>query len=109
MGDASGSGCGPSSWKSVETNVEAVYGSWKAEVTNRSSSNFRETANLVMRLKQMIEKGSFEWGYEAFVFTDNSTTEKTTYRGSLKSKLVHNMVLDLRKMEMIGYIIVRYM
>ena len=51
VGDASGCGFGSSSWKSGETNVEAVYGSWTSEVTNQSSSNFRETANLVMRLK----------------------------------------------------------
>jgi len=73
--DTSGRGFGSSGWKAGETNVEAVYGSWKAE---------------------------------GFVFTDNSTAEKTMYRESSKSALLHNMVLDLRKIEMIGDIIVHF-
>jgi len=90
VGDASGCGFGSSSWKSRETKVDAVYGSCTSEITNRSSSNFRQAANLVMRLKRMIESGTLERGSEVFVFVDNSTAEKTMYRGgSSKSKLLH--------------------
>ena len=108
VGDASGCGFGSSSYKSGETNVEATHGSRKAEVSNRYSSNFRDAAKLVMRLKQMIEKGSLERSSEVVAFTENSSAEKTMYRGSSKSKLLHNMASDLRKIEMIGYIIVHF-
>ena len=37
---------------------------------------------------------------EFFLFTDNSTAENSFYRGSSKSKLLHELVLRLRKLEM---------
>ena len=47
-------------------------------------------------------------GSEVFEFTDNSTAEATMYKGSSKSPLLHQMVLDLRKMEIVGDIIVHF-
>ena len=72
------------------------------------SSNFRETANLVISLRGEIEAGSIEHGSEVFVFSNNSTAEATLYKGSSRSPLLHQMVLDLRKMEMMGDIIVHF-
>ena len=72
------------------------------------SSNFRETANLVISLREKIGAGTIESGSEVFVFTDNSTAKATMYKGSSRSPLLHQMVLDLRKMEIVGDIIVHF-
>ena len=108
VGDASGSGFGSSLYHSTDVKVKAEYGTWTTKVTNEYSSNFRETANLVLRLKSSLASGEITKGSEVFIFTDNSVAERTMYRGSSKSKLLHNMVLDLRKMAMIGDIIVHF-
>ena len=114
VGDASGSGFGSSAYRatagkdSTEEDVIAEYGTWTEPVTRNLSSNFRETANLVNKLRTSLQTGEIERGSEVFVFTDNSCAERTMYRGSSKSKLLHNMVLDLRKMAMVGDIIVHF-
>ena len=114
VGDASGSGFGSSSYhstageSSTEGEVIAEYGIWTETVTRESSSNFRETANLVTRLRNSLKSGEIKRGSEVFVFTDNSCAERTMYRGSSKSKLLHNMVLDLRKMAMVGELIIHF-
>ena len=114
VGDASGSGFGSSSYRrtagehSTEEEVIAEYGTWTEPVTRESSSNFRETANLVIRLRNSLRSGEIKRGSEVFVFTDNSCAARTMYRGSSKSKLLHNMVLDLRKMAMVGELIVHF-
>ena len=108
VGDASGSGFGSSLFLSTGKQVYAEYGTWTSKVTTESSSNFRETANLVNRLRTSLKSGEIQRGSEVFIFTDNSCAERTMYRGSSKSKLLHYMVLDLRKMEMVGDIIVHF-
>ena len=108
VGDASGTGFGSSLFHSTGTEVHAEYGTWTPKVTRETSSNFRETANLVHRLKSSLESGKIERGSEVFVFTDNSCAERTMYRGSSKSKRLHNMVLDLRKMAMVGDLIIHF-
>ena len=77
-------------------------------MTDHMSSNFRETANLVISIREKTKDGSIKRGSEVFVFTDNSTAEATMYKGSSRSPLLHQMVLDLRKMEMVGDIIVHF-
>jgi len=72
------------------------------------SSNFHETANLVISIRDKVKEGSVRRGSEVFVFTDNSTAEATMYKGSSRSPLLHQMVLDLRKMKMVGDIIVHF-
>ena len=108
VGDASGSGFGSSSWIAGEEKIGATYGAWKKAVTNHMSSNFCETANLVISLREKVKEGSIKRGLEVFVFPDNSTAEATMYKGSSKSPLLHQMVLDLKKMEMVGDIIVHF-
>ena len=108
VGDASGDGFGSSSYNARTKVVKAVYGTWTERVTNDESSNFREAANLVARIKTMLKNQDLKKGSEVFVFTDNSCAESTMYKGSSRSRLLHEMVLDLRAMEMAGDIIVRF-
>ena len=108
VGDASGAGFGSSSYKPRFGVVNAEYGTWTPTVTNERSSNFRETANLAGRIKRMLKNQDLKKGSEVFVFTDNSCAESTMYKGSSKSRLLHEMVLDLRAMEMAGDIIVHF-
>ena len=85
VGDASGVGPGSSCWIQGDDFIEASYGAWKDEVTRTKSSNFRETANLVRQVRRKVKNGSIERGSEVFVFTDNSTAERTMYKGSSTS------------------------
>ena len=108
VGDASGAGFGSSSFNAKTKEVKAEYGTWTEPVTNEKSSNFREAANLVRRIKRMLKNQDIKRGSEVFVFTDNSCAESTMYKGSSKSRWLHEMVVDLRAMEMAGDIIVRF-
>ena len=108
VGDASGAGFGSSSYNTRSKGVNAEYGTWIPTVTNERSSNFREAANLVCRIKRMLRNQDLKRGSEVFVFTDNSCAESTMYKGSSKSRWLHEMVLDLRAMEMAGDIIVHF-
>ncbi len=40
---------------------------------------------------------------ELFIFTDNSTAEGCFYRGTSKSRYLHALILELRKVEMKWY------
>jgi hypothetical protein len=68
------------------------------------SSNFREALNLVMMIESQVENGELPPGTEVFVFTDNSTAERAFNKGSSSSKKLHELVVKLRKMEMLGHI-----
>lgn len=108
VGDASGTGFGSTLWSKQRGEVKAEFGAWTPIVSDNFSSNFREATNLVQRLKNGLEDESIEKGSEVFIFTDNVTAERTMYKGSSSSKLLHNLVLDLRKMEMDGDLIVHF-
>ena len=108
VGDASGVGFGSSSYNAKSKLVKAEYGTWTSTVRDGRSSNFRETANLARRIKRMLKNQDIQRGSEVFVFTDNSCAESTMYKGASRSRLLHEMVLDLRAMEMAGDIIVRF-
>ena len=108
VGDASGMGFGSSTWTQGTDVVEAEHGNWSLQVTRDSSSNFREAANLAMRLKFMVSEGILKRGSEIWVFTDNTTAEKTYHKGSSSSPLLHQMVLELRKLEMEGALKIHY-
>lgn len=96
FGDASKAGFG-SSWESKD-GIRYRYGVWD-ESLSEGSSNLRELTNLVETFEAMSEKEELE-GNEVFLFTDNSTAEAAYFRGSSKSKLLFDLVLRLRKLEM---------
>ena len=64
-----------------------------------NSSNYRELRNLTDTLEAMADDGELK-GTEWFVFTDNSTAESAYAKGSSSSKLLFELVLRLRKLEM---------
>jgi hypothetical protein len=111
FGDVSGAGFG-ASWVNCEvdptesgpdvikkSHVRYRFGRWGREA-NGSSSNFRELRNLVDLLGKMGRNGELS-GVEVFLFTDNSTAEAAFNRGSSSNKRLHEMVKEVRLMEMV--------
>eukprot|EP00536_Pseudo-nitzschia_multiseries_P016911 jgi/Psemu1/48344/gm1.48344_g len=79
--------------------IHAEFGAWSEKVSNKSSSNFREAANLVELLKHKVGSGTIPRGSEVFLFMVNLMVESTMYKGSSSSELLHNMILELQKMQ----------
>ena len=97
FGDASGSGFG-GSWKKKPGAVKYRFGLWGSDLDD-SSSNHRELKNLADMVICMERDGDLK-GTEVFIFTDNSTAERAFFKGSSKSRILHDLVLRLRKLEM---------
>jgi hypothetical protein len=115
FGDASGAGFG-TSWevRSAQGDVtgdaersperedtSAVryrFGRWGREGDN-PSSNYRELRNLVNSLELMGESGELS-GVEVFLFTDNSTAEAASARGSSSCKALFELVKRMKLLEM---------
>ena len=107
VGDASGTGFGGSTWKSGDRGIKATVGAWDPKVM-RESSNFKEAYNLVLLLEHQINAGEVVAGSEVFIFTDNSTAERAFNKGSSTSKLLHELVVRIRSLEMKGVIFPRF-
>jgi hypothetical protein len=107
FGDASGTGFGVSLWVAGEGTVYTSHGSWSEDTSNQSS-NYRELYNLVLKIEELVKNGTIPPGTEIFVFTDNFVAERAFYHGSAKSPLLHDLVRRLRKLEMEGYIFIRF-
>ena len=95
FGDASKAGFG-SSWIS-NNGVKYRFGTWGRDIAN-GSSNLRELKNLVDTLKSMAQDGELD-GAEVFIFTDNSTAEAAFFKGSSKSRLLFELILELQELE----------
>ena len=106
FGDASGEGFGSSLWIYGTSTIETEHGLWTRAYGSRSS-NFREFYNLVLRLEALVDDGTIEYGSEVFMFTDNSTAEAAFFRGTSTSKLLYDLVLRTKRMEMRGCIFLR--
>ena len=50
----------------------------------------------------MVTSGELKKGSKVWVFTDNMTVERTYYKGSSSSPHLHELVLEVRKIEMKG-------
>ena len=59
-------------------------------------------------LKRSICAGVVKRGSELFLFTDNEVTECTYFRGSSQSSRLHQMILELWKMELDGELIIHF-
>jgi len=90
-GDASGSGFGAALIQ--DQKILYFSGAWAGKWRNESS-NFRESSNLVIRLKELIGEGVIR-DQELFVFTDNFTFESCFYKGHSTSELLSDLILDL--------------
>jgi hypothetical protein len=95
MGDASGKGFGSALWWKDKLLWES--GNF-AETYQAESSNYREASNLVIRLEEMAKGGELG-GRELFLLTDNAVFEGTFYRGHSDSKLLNDLVLRVRQLE----------
>jgi hypothetical protein len=63
------------------------------------SSNYQELRNLVDTVEEEAKEGHLR-DEELWLFTDNSTAENCFFGGGSSSKLLHELVLRLRKAEM---------
>ena len=102
FGDASGAGFGMSGWTPGEDQIEVDFGSWDAKAMDWTSSNFRELANIVMKIEQMAKEGRLNALTETFIFTDNMHAESAFYRGTAKSPEVLHLMLRLHRVLMRG-------
>lgn len=86
-----------------EEKIVYKYGHW-CTTTSEESSNYRELLNLVDALENQVREGSL-FGCEVFLFTDNSTAESVYYKGNSTSKKLFHLVVRLRRVEMVGDLI----
>ena len=108
VGDASGEGFGSCVWRQGDEVIDTEFGRWTATVTEEKSSNFREAANLVVRLRRLIDANSIPRGTEVFICTDNAVAESTYFKGSSKSSPLHNLIVELKRLEMEGWLIIHF-
>ena len=96
FGDASSGGFGAT----VERpdGIHGRFGLWSSDEDD-VSSNFRELFNLVQTVEEEALAGHLKHT-ELWLFTDNSTAESCFVKGSSTSKLLHGLILRLRKVEM---------
>ena len=55
---------------------------------------------MVTRVKRLVLEGRIDEGSEVFVVTDNAVSESIFYKGSTKVSLLHDLVVELRKIEL---------
>ena len=108
VGDASGEGFGSCVWRQGDPVIDAEFGRWTPAVTEEKSSNFREAANLVIRLRRLINADEIPRGTEVFICTDNAVAESTYFKGSSKSSPLHNLIVELKRLEMEGWLIIHF-
>ena len=87
-----------------EEKTQFVHGQWATEICEQSS-NFREFVNTVKSIKKYVDNGTLK-GAELFMFTDNSTVEAAFWKGNSKSEKLFRAVLELKKMEMVGDVMI---
>jgi hypothetical protein len=98
FGDASGCGFGGAT---IQIGDETIYecGQWTAaEVTESRSSNWRDLNNLVETLERIVKTHNLGIS-EIFIFTDNSTAEAAFWKGTSKSRLLFDLALRLKVLE----------
>jgi hypothetical protein len=100
FGDASQDGFGFNLQKPEEDHLLFRFGQW-CDTVSEESSNYRGLLNLMGRLEELVENGMLQ-GSEVFIFTDNSTAEAVFYKGNSSSRMLFELMLRLRKLEMKG-------
>ena len=94
--DASGRGFGAT--LQIGDTLLYEYGQWSSEVSEESSSNWRELGNLVMSIENQVREHDLR-DCELYLFTDNTTAEAAFWKGSSKSQKLFNLVLRLKTLE----------
>lgn len=94
FGDASGTGLGATFTCGGGFNYRiGVWGSLEKD----ESSNWKEFANVVDSLTDEAESGNLK-DTEVFMFTDNSTVEACSYKGSSSSPKLLSLIIRLKAM-----------
>ena len=88
--------------------MKVDFGVWTLWMTEDTSSNYKEETNLVLYLKRLLRTGTVKQGSELYLFTDNEVAERTYFCGSSQSSRLHEMILELRKMELDGDLIIHF-
>jgi hypothetical protein len=101
--DASGRGFGAT--MQIGEDLIYEYGQWSSEVSEGSSSNWRELGNLVMSLENQVKQNGLR-DCELFLFTDNTTAEAAFWKGCSKSPKLFELVLRLKKLEVAADLII---
>ena len=96
FGDASGKGFG--SCILINGKVHWKGGQWIGSISEETS-NYRELRNLVDALEEAVPSGVID-GPELFMFTDNSVAERAYFRGTSSSRLLFELIVRLRNVEM---------
>ena len=99
VGDTSGWGFGCCLWLQGQNSIRVDFRMWTTWLINDMSSNYKEATNLVFYLKRMMLDGKSEQVSEIFLFTDN---------GLLHSSMLHQMIVDLRKLKMSGDLVIYF-
>ncbi len=74
------------------------FGIWGKDAKDQSL-NYCKLRNLVKTVEEQVKEGYLKGG-ELWLFTDNATAEGCSFRGGSSSKLLHKLVLHLRKTEL---------
>ncbi len=78
--------------------IQGRFGLWGRDDEDKSS-NYRELHNLADTVEEEATEGHLTNG-ELWLFTDNSTAESCFFGGGSSTKLLHELILWLRKAEM---------
>ena len=89
----------------LESGVKIRIGNWLPDEED-TSSNFKEGTNLVETVEEESASGKLHHA-EVYICTDNSTFELAFHKGSSTSKLIHELVVRLRKCERDASLILR--
>jgi hypothetical protein len=98
-GDASGEGFG-GQMSPLGLKPLLRRGFWCAS-DSENSSNWRELRNLVELIRGEVQRGRLA-GREVWLATDNSTAANAYYRGTSTSKILHEMITELRLLTLEG-------
>ena len=108
VGDASGCSFGCCSWFQWSEVIDVDFGTWTLWMTEDMSSYCKEATNLVFYLKRSIRFWKVKQGSELFLFINNEVAERIHFRGSSKSSRLHQTILELRKTELDGDLIIQF-
>jgi len=98
FGDASGAGFGSSI--AIGKVIHYRQGLWGKDA-NDASSNYRELRNLVETIEEAMVMSDLK-GAEVFIFTDNTVAESAFYKGNSSSRVLFELILRLRQLDMQG-------
>ena len=87
-----------SSWMTNKEGIKYIHGTWGRDENKGRSSNYRELLNLVESMEEIEENDEME-GAEIFLFTGNTVAEATAHKGSSSSKLLFDLVIRLKNIE----------